>query len=54
MESSWMRSQVRSISADKNRASSEIPAVEEEADGRAGNCLNKGGGGGPAWDIVGA
>ena len=52
VESSWMQSRVRSIRADKNRASSETPAVEEEADGGAGNCLNKGGGGGPAWDMA--
>ena len=45
-ESSWMRSRVRSISADRNRASLEKPVVEEEADGRAGNCPNKGGEGG--------
>ena len=46
VESSWMRSRVRSIRADRKRASLETPAVEEEADGRAGNCPNKGGGGG--------
>ena len=52
VESSWMRSRVRSISADRKRTSSETPAVEEEADGRAGNCPNKGGGWGPAWDMA--
>ena len=36
VELSWIRSQVRSIRADKYGASSETPAVEEEADGRAG------------------
>ena len=46
VESSWMRSRVRSIRAERKRASSETPAVEEEAEGRAGNCPNKGGGGG--------
>ena len=50
--SSWMRSRVRSIRAVKKRASSETPAVEEEADGRAENCPNKGGGGGPVWDMA--
>ena len=43
VESSWMGSRVRSIRADRKRVSSETPAVEEEADGRAGNCLNRGG-----------
>ena len=52
VELSWMRSRVQSIRADKNRALSETPAVEEEADGGAGNCLNKGGRGGPAWDMA--
>ena len=26
--------------------------LEEEAEGRAGNCPNKEGGGGPAWDMA--
>ena len=52
VESSWMRSRVRSLRADRERVSSEAPTVEEEADGRAGNCPNKGGGGGPAWDMA--
>ena len=44
VESSCMRSRVGSIRADKNLVSSETPKVEEEADGRAGNCPNKAGG----------
>ena len=52
VESSCMPSRVRSIRADKNRSPSESPVVEEEADGRAENCPNKGGGGGPAWDMA--
>ena len=52
VESSWMRSRVRSIREERKRASSETPAVEDEAEGRAGNCPNTGGGGGPAWDMA--
>ena len=43
VESSWMRSRVWLISTDRNRASSETPAVEEKADGKTGNCQKKGG-----------